>query len=87
MSGLIAMDTGLRRGRGIYVRWTDCFSMENMLGRPEKLCGFEYHLDNMLVAMPLRCDGGDRVKKEDVHPATWWPRHLCNQVFAAIRRG
>jgi hypothetical protein len=86
MSGLIAMDTGLRRGRGIYVRRGAV--VERMLRSPQKLGGFEYHLDDVLVAMRLGGQGRQGTQKEDVHPvavagqcAYWY------QVFAAIRRG
>lgn len=85
MSGLIAMDTGLRRGRGIYVRrWT---VVENMLCRPQKLRGLEYHLDNMLVAMPLCGNRSDRVKKEDVHLATMWVRYWRTSSFRRHQKG
>ncbi len=66
MCGLIAMDTGLRRRRGIYVRGRGV-SMEDILCRPEELRGFKEHLDDVLVAVPLGSDLGIQVEKEDVH--------------------
>lgn len=66
VGGLIAMDTGLRGGRGIYVRGRA--AVESVLRGPEELRGLKNHLDNVLIA--VRLCGKDRqgAQKEDVHP-------------------
>ncbi len=90
MGGLIAMDTGLRRRRGIYVRgWG--ISVKDILCRPEKLRGFEEHLDHVFVAVPLGCDLGIQVEKEDVHLDEWLVLPQCPIKFSrpseGMRRG
>ena len=72
MRGLIAMDTGLCRGRGIHVR-RRMVVVKNILCGPKKLRGFKYHLDNVFVAMPLCGNRGDCMKKEDIHLARGQP--------------
>ena len=66
MSGLIAMDTGLRGRRGIYVRWWGV-SVEHELCCPQKLRGLQDHLDDVLVAVPLSGNLRNHVQKEDIH--------------------
>ncbi len=85
VGGLIAMDTGLRRRRGIYVRRRAI--VEDILSRPEELRRFEKHLDDVFVAVPLGGDLGVQVEKEDIHLdvlSALVPQH--HQVFAALRR-
>ncbi len=86
MSGLIAMDTGLRRRRGIHVR-RGAISVKHVLSGPQKLRGFEDHLDHVLVAMRLGGEGWQGAQKEDVHLTTDGARDSWRIKFSPPSEG
>ena len=65
MGGAIPARPRLRRRD---IREIQTITENHMLCRPQKLGGFEDHLDHVFVAVPLGGTGRIHRQKEDVHP-------------------